>query len=218
MSFCCPLCHSIVQSIESVEGPLDRPYFHCSYCDLMFVSPETHLSVKDELKRYRKHENDIEDPRYVRFLNQAVKPALAYLSPGMEGLDFGSGPGPALSQILQRKGISCGNYDPLFGPELPDGPFDFVFSTEAFEHFYDPVKEMQLINERLKPGGLLTVMTMLHKGIKHFRNWFYARDDTHVVFYSLSTFDFICRRWNFEILWNDGKRVIILRKLVTGTN
>jgi SAM-dependent methyltransferase len=214
MNFGCPLCHSGTQNIESVEGPLDRPYFHCFHCDLIFASPGALLSAEDELKRYGRHENDVNDPRYVKFLNQAVEPALVYLRPGMEGLDYGSGPGPALSENLRRKGIHCRDYDPLFGPELSDGSFDFIFSTEAFEHFYDPVREVQLIDERLKPGGLLAVMTMWHKGTEHFKDWFYARDDTHVVFYSLSTFDFISRRWNFEILWSDEKRVIIFRKLI----
>lgn len=197
---------------------MDRPYFHCSHCDLIFASPDTLLPAKDELSRYGRHENDVNDPRYVKFLNQAVEPAMPYLKPGMEGLDYGSGPGPALSELLRRKGIQCRDYDPLFGPELPDGTFDFIFSTEAFEHFYDPEGEIQLINERLNSGGLLTVMTIWHKGVEHFRDWFYARDDTHVVFYSLSTFEFICRRWHFEILWNDAKRVIILRKLGGGSN
>lgn len=207
----CPLCnHS--KGLEAVEGPLDRHYFHCPECDLIFVVSTDLLSVDEERKRYVLHENDINDPGYVGFLSQAVEPALPFLDSGMEGLDFGSGPGPALSMLLREKGLHCQDYDPVFGPSLPDGSFDFIFSTEAFEHFHDPVKEMNLIDERLNPGGYLIVMSMWHHGPGNFRNWFYARDDTHVLFFSLKTFLFIASQWQYELILDDGKRVVIFRK------
>lgn len=207
----CPLCNCS-DRLESIDGPLNRHYFQCPKCDLIFVAPGDLLDVHEERKRYEQHENDINDPGYVGFLNQAIEPALPFLESGMEGLDFGSGPGPALSVLLREKGLNCQNYDPVFGPSLPDGLFDFIFSTEAFEHFHDPVKEMNLIDERLSPGGYLIVMSMWHQGPEKFRNWFYARDDTHVLFFSLKTFLFIAGQWQYELILDDGKRVVIFRK------
>ena len=43
-------------------------------------------------------------------------------------------------------------------------------------------------------------------------NWVYARDHTHVVFYDLPAFEYICRKRNFELLWHDVERVVLLRK------
>lgn len=210
----CPLCENF-KNIKSVKGPLNRHYFQCPECDLIFVSSDGLLTLESERDRYEKHENYINDPGYVEFLHQAIDPALGYLDRGMKGLDFGSGPGPALSLLLEKQGVHCLDYDPVFGPRLPEGTFDFIFSTEAFEHFHNPVKELELINKRLNPGGFLIVMTMWHSGPEQFLNWFYARDDTHVLFFSFRTFRYIARRWNFEIVWSDNKRVVILKKYIS---
>jgi SAM-dependent methyltransferase len=211
MARSCPLCNNSI-AISPLKGPLNRHYFHCPVCDLIFVSSDDLLTVDGEKERYEKHENDINDAGYVNFLNQAIDPALPFINTGMRGLDFGSGPGPALSTLLGKMGFDCQDYDPVFGPSFPEGLFDFIFSTEAFEHFHDPVKEMNLIHDRLNPGGFLVIMTMWHSGPEKFLNWFYARDDTHVLFFSFRSFEYIARRWGFEIVWDDGKRVIILQK------
>lgn len=212
----CPLCHSTPEHHQPVKGPLDRRYFHCSVCDLVFVSTRDLLSTKAEKQRYEQHENDADDPGYLKFLNQAVKPTLPFLTSEMTGLDYGSGPGPAISKLLREQGIRCLNYDPMFGPALPERTFDFIFSTEVFEHFHDPVKELERLDALLKPGGMLTVMTMFRPAFSEFENWVYARDDTHVLFFSIKTIDFIAIRHGYDNLWNDGKRVVILKK--TGRN
>lgn len=213
MSVFCPLCQASSEKLNAIPGPLPRRYFHCSRCQLIFTHPDDLPSLHEEQTRYEEHENTIEAPGYVKFLNQAIKPALPFLSGDMTGLDYGSGPGPTLSQLLKREGIECFNYDPVFGPGLPDGLFDFVFSTEAFEHFHVAGREMDCINQRLKPGGILVVMTMFRPVADLFANWFYGRDYTHVTFFSKETFRFICDKWGYEQLWDDNKRVIILRKL-----
>ena len=208
----CPVCCSSSDNHQSVKGPIGRRYYHCSVCDLVFVSPEEWLTLKAEKMRYQKHENDSEDPGYLNFLNLAVKPALAFLQPGSRGLDYGSGPCPAISKLLKENGFECHNYDPLFGPSLPSGPFDFIFSTEVFEHFHHPRRELDQLDSLLKPEGIFTVMTMFRPSAGKFEEWFYARDDTHVLFFSMNTFEFIAKLKSYDILWNDGKRVVIFRK------
>lgn len=211
MEHACPLCKN-TNGISKIEGPLGRSYFHCPACDLIYVSSRDLLAKEDERERYEFHENDIADPGYVKFLNQAITPALKFLKKGMQGLDYGCGPGPALSTLMQQEGFPCQNYDPAFGPPMPDGYFDFIFSTETFEHFHDPEMEMNVIVERLLPGGFLIVMSLWHKDENHFRNWFYARDDTHVLFYSKKTFEYMARKWGLEMIWTDNKRVVVFRK------
>lgn len=46
------------------------------------------------------------------------------------------------------------------GPEhsamsLPDGPFDYVFSSHCLEHLQNPVAALEHWRSRLKPGGVL---------------------------------------------------------------
>ncbi|PWE00505.1 class I SAM-dependent methyltransferase [Marinilabilia rubra] len=208
----CPLCHSNPEHHHPVKGPLERRYLHCPVCDLVFVACHNLLPVNAEKERYEQHENDVDDPGYLKFLNQAVEPTLPFLSTEMTGLDYGCGPGPAICQILAKQRIECQNYDPIFGPALPQGPFDFIFSTEVFEHFHDPEKELRQLDALLKPGGILTVMTMFRPAPGDFENWFYARDDTHVLFYTMKTFEFIASRFRYDMMWNDETRVVILKK------
>jgi 2-polyprenyl-3-methyl-5-hydroxy-6-metoxy-1,4-benzoquinol methylase len=68
------------------------------------------------------------------------------------------------------RGLTCSNYDPFFFPDtlkkansgdicLNEPPYDFVVSSEYFEHFYAPRKEILQINDLLKDGGWLGIMT-----------------------------------------------------------
>jgi SAM-dependent methyltransferase len=212
MNFNCPLCEASSEKIHQVPGTMDSRYFHCLNCQIIFTHPEDLPDRLEEQIRYEDHENTIEAPGYRKFLNQAILPTLTFLSARMRGLDYGSGPGPTLSLLLRREGIGCQDYDPIFGPELPSGPFDFIFSTEAFEHFHHPGHEISRLDQLLKPGGILTVMTMFRPGVDEIEEWFYRKDNTHVTFFNKDTFDFICQKWNYEHLWDDGKRVIIFRK------
>jgi hypothetical protein len=176
------------------------------------MDPSQRLSLTEERKEYEAHENSPDSSGYVAFLNRAIGPALSFLPNKAKGLDYGSGPGPALSMVLESHGFSCDNYDPLFGPPLEKGPYEFVFSTECFEHFYNPVEDLNRIDQVLKPGGFLIVMTLLRTSETAFGSWFYARDRSHVLFYTMSTFKFIAQRWGYQWLWDDGERVVILQK------
>jgi len=218
MMLVCPLCNSVGKNFKTIPGPLNRRYYQCSRCRLIFVHPESLPSAIEEKERYTEHENDPDSSGYIAFLNRAVHPALSWLKPGMKGLDYGSGPCPALSGVLQKEGIKCFNYDPLFGPPLANGPFDFIFATETFEHFHDPRAETERISRLLKPGGILIVMTLFYNLSQGLDNWVYARDRTHVMFYDLPVFEYICQKWNFELLWHDGERVIVLRKRIEKQN
>jgi SAM-dependent methyltransferase len=110
----------------------------------------------------------------------------------MEGLDFGCGPNPVLPDILKSAGYGCLNYDPIFFLDFPDERVDFIFATETFEHFFNPLREMKFITALLRPGGILTVMTQRWKSPDQFADWWYVRDITHVSFFHKKTFDYIC--------------------------
>jgi SAM-dependent methyltransferase len=207
----CRLCQS-QEGLQPVSGADERRYFLCDCCGMIGVSPVHFLGGQDERERYLTHKNGIEYQGYVTFLRRAIDPALAFLSAGMTGLDYGCGPAPTLSALLRREGIGCEDYDPFFAGHPMQKIFDFVFSTEAFEHFFHPGREIRKIRALLRPKGLLIVMTQRWKDPAHFSQWHYARDPTHVSFYHARTFDFLCRAFGFRRIFDDGDRVVILRK------
>lgn len=207
----CPLCKTPAP-FTHIEGPKGRGYLLCQNCQLIFMERKFLPDPAAEKERYKAHENGPQDAGYVRFLNQAITPALPYLNANMRGLDFGCGPAPTLIGLLFAHGLQCENYDPYFFPDLPEGCFDFIFSTEVVEHFYQPDEELQRLNELLKPGGILTIMTEPWVSLEEFSEWHYAKDITHVSFYHAQTITYICARFGFEILNNASPRVTVLRK------
>jgi SAM-dependent methyltransferase len=207
----CPLCQTSA-SITDVRGADDRRYHLCGKCWLIFADSSHYLSPAEEKAHYETHNNSIEDEGYVQFLNRVIQPMLPYLHKGMRGLDYGSGPGPTLSQLVMRQGIACQDYDPFFADRPLQPPYDFVFSTECFEHFHDPQAEIKRICGLLKPGGLLGVMTEYWTTLDSFADWWYTRDPTHVSFYHANTFDFLCHHFGLTIPWQDGSRVVILQR------
>jgi uncharacterized C2H2 Zn-finger protein len=207
----CPLCLSS-NGHAPVRGVDGRDHFHCPRCALIFTHPKHHLSRAEEEAHYRTHENGIQHQGYVNFLNRAIEPALAYVTSAMHGLDFGCGPVPTLSKILQRHGVSCDDYDPIFREVALKPAYDFIFATECFEHFFLPAREIRRLAGLLRQGGCLVVMTQQWTELSAFAGWHYARDPTHVSFYHRRTFEFICGAFGFEPLFTDGARVTLLRR------
>jgi hypothetical protein len=48
---------------------------------------------------------------------------------------------------------------------------------------------------------------------ENFNIWYYTIDPAHEAFYHNQTFDYICSKYAFERLYDDGNRVLILRKV-----
>jgi len=208
----CPLCASTGPHTQLV-GPKAREYLLCPNCQLIFMAREFLPDRATEEARYKAHQNGPQDAGYVRFINQAITPALPWLNSSMRGLDFGCGPTPTLSGLLKAHGLHCDNYDPYFFPDLPGNQFDYIFATEVVEHFYNPGQELQRISGYLKQGCILTIMTEPWLTVEGFADWHYAKDITHVCFYHASTLEYICSHYGFEILNKGTPRVTVFRKL-----
>ena len=115
----CPLCFHTVEPY--IKDRL-RSYLHCPRCDLVSVSPECHLDETAEKSYYDLHENDPADQGYRRFLGRLSGPLLGRLSRGMRGLDYGCGPGPTLSIMLEEAGMLMDDYDPYYSCLLYTSP------------------------------------------------------------------------------------------------
>jgi SAM-dependent methyltransferase len=201
-SFPCPLCgsdESFLLCERNDSGLGARPYFRCPGCALVFLSPAQHLSPVEEKKRYDAHQNDPADGRYREFLSRLARPLSVRLRAGASGLDFGCGPGPAMSRWFSDKGFTMEDYDPVYRPQplLLEQTYDFITCSETAEHFHNPGREFLQLDRLLKPGGFLGVMTQMFEDEKRFETWWYPKDPTHVCFYQRQTFEWIAawRRW-----------------------
>jgi hypothetical protein len=98
-------------------------------------------------------------------------------------------------------------YDPFFFPNefISSKEYDFISCTETVEHFFTPSKEFNTLNSLLKDKGWLGIMTSFMTKDKFFKNWYYRKDPTHVVFYCEKTFDVIAqqRNWSCEVISKD---------------
>ena len=207
----CPLCAAASRFLDEDEL---RLYFRCGQCALIFVDPAAHLDPAAERARYDLHENDWADPRYRRFLDRLARPLLTRLEPGMCGLDYGCGPGPALSRMMQEAGMVMDVYDPYYEPRVDvlARQYDFVTCTEVAEHFHHPARDWARLTTLVKPGGWLGVMTQLAPPDELFLQWRYRRDPTHVCFYGPATFEWLALRFGFT-MERERSDVVVLQKL-----
>lgn len=191
----CILCDGDTRVLLTKKD--DRRYFFCTgECGLIFLDPEDRLSPQDEKERYELHNNDPQDEGYRDFLRRLTDPLIERLQPGAQGLDFGCGPGPTLSHIMEEAGFTCENYDPFFADDrtLLDHQYDFVTATEVFEHLYDPRATMEQLVRMLAPGGVLAIMTEMVISPERFEQWWYHTDPTHVSFFSPKTFEWLAKQ------------------------
>ncbi|MDI9246047.1 class I SAM-dependent methyltransferase [Marinobacter sp. CHS3-4] len=210
----CPVCEqgqpSLFQTIKSIR------YNRCPVCMATLMAPECRLNSDDERAVYALHNNDPHDSGYRRFLSRLTGPLEARVPTGSRGLDFGCGPGPALATMLEEAGMVMSLYDPYFYPDTTplERQYDFVTCTEVVEHLHQPAQVFRQLDDLIKPGGWLGIMTCFQTEDSRFANWHYRRDPTHVVFYRQSTLQWLADqyRWTLEV---PAKDVALFQKLKT---
>ena len=154
----CPLCQSKNHSLILKDS--QREYLSCSNCGFVFVPKSFHLSETDEKLRYDTHNNDSSDNRYRLFLSQLADPLLQLIPEKSYGLDFGSGPGPTLSLMLEEKGHHVDLYDKFYASKgsIFNKRFDFITATEVIEHLRDPMLEFKRLASTLRAGGYICLL------------------------------------------------------------
>jgi len=191
-----------------------RCYFRCTDCELVFADPGSHLTPEQEQAEYDLHENDPSDIRYRAFLSRLAEPLLKRLEPGMQGLDYGCGPGPTLSVMLSERGMAVHDYDPIYAAEasLLQREYDFVTCTEVVEHFRHPAAAWRELASLIRPGGWLGIMTLLAPASADaFSQWWYKNDPTHVSFYTANTFEWLAESLGFTVEILD-ERVLLMQR------
>ncbi|MCF6288909.1 MAG: class I SAM-dependent methyltransferase [Proteobacteria bacterium] len=195
----CPLC--LNKTIDFYQQDKLRDYWQCQNCHLVFVKPEQQLNQHDEKLIYDQHQNNPDDVDYRKFLNKLIKPLIKRLPISAQGLDFGSGPGPTISVMMQEQGFKVENYDYYYAnkPKLLKAKYGFITCTEVMEHLSTPHRVLSTLTDILVPQGILGIMTKRVTSKQNFKNWHYKNDPTHVCFYSEATFVYIAKQWQYDL-------------------
>jgi len=206
----CRLCRS--KEVERIEP---EEYLHCLNCGFIMTELDELPEPVEEIERYDEHDNSFNSPGYVKMFHDFIDWGLRDILSGIDtALDFGAGPGPVLAELLREHGINVSLYDPFYYdyPERLKKKYDLITSTEVFEHFHYPAKEIEILVDALKPGAYLAVMTHFHPGADKFAGWWYKYDDTHVGFYNRKTMEWIAKNYGMKIIKIDEFKQVLFQK------
>ena len=210
----CKICSSTTEELQDLQ--LKVTYDVCQKCGFISKHESFHLTHQEELGRYENHKNDNEDNTgYMNMFNNLIDLHVRPLKDVKKILDFGSGPYPMLQKILTREGYEVSIYDPFFskGVTYQNTEYDLITTTEAIEHFVNPIKEIEHLLSLLKDKGYLLIMTNFRTmDIKTFPTWWYRRDPTHISFFNEETFKYLEKRYNLKEISNNHKNIITLQK------
>ncbi|WP_274474055.1 class I SAM-dependent methyltransferase [Mangrovimonas aestuarii] len=159
------------------------------------------MTSAEERAHYQAHNNDVNDVGYQKFTSPITNAILANQTKEQLGLDFGCGTGPVITKLLKDQDYQVQTYDPYFHPNESylNLRYNYIFSCEVFEHFYNPKHEIEKLLDLLRPSGRLYIMTHLFKEGIDFKTWYYRKDTTHVFIYTEQTMRFIAETYNLEI-------------------
>ncbi len=207
----CGLCGHEASTHQVVAT---KKYFNCEHCSLVFLDPQSYLSSNDERAQYELHQNNSFDLNYRKFLHPAFEAVLKYSLAGGCGLDFGCGPGPTLSVMLEEAGFKMNIFDKFFFPDqrVLAESYDFVTCTEVIEHVAELESFLQKIMSLMHPGGLMVVMTRILQDETDFATWHYRIDPTHISFLRPQTVQFIAQRFELDLLHLTGQLFVLKKR------
>jgi len=183
-------------------------YYYCSACEFVSKDETICLSNSESIAIYNTHENSINDVRYVAYFKKFIEAAVLPFSNGNKnGLDFGSGPSAVLAQVLTRDyGYDMDIYDLYYAPEKNyiGKKYDLVTSTEVAEHIDFPLAYFRLLKGCLTEEGNISMKTQFHKNNAfHFSDWHYARDKSHIGFYTEKTMATIAKLVGLKVVYTN---------------
>lgn len=209
----CPICKSGTEAFEDPQ--LQKQFFYCPICDCISLDTAYILSAEKEQSLYNNHKNSLENEGYVSMFEKFLDFFWEDLTCKERSLDFGSGPTPVLSYLVEKRGVKVDCYDKFYQPIrcFEDQTYDFITSTEVFEHLDNPIETLTLLANHLKPKGFVALMTLFHANDEaHFLQWWYRRDPTHITFYTPKTVEMLAKKCGLDLIKTDGKRIALLQK------
>ncbi len=210
----CKICNS--PTITFYDNIMKSNFFHCSSCEFIFKDATSYVSTERELQQYENHNNSFESPGYVQMFQDFMDVTIApYRHEIKTALEFGSGPGPVLAELLKREGFEVDLYDKYFSPEkvYKNKQYDLITSTEVIEHIDNTLELFSFFKTHLKSGGYLALMTQFHDNTQEgFLKWWYRKDPTHITFYRPHTFKVLAEKFDFTLLNFDHKKTVLLQR------
>lgn len=213
----CKICKSD-KTITYKHPKFDMLFHECLNCEVIYKDDSNLISEIEEKKLYDFHENSIENQGYVDFLTNFIKASVTPFIKTGRALDFGSGPGPILSELLKDEyDFEVDIYDYYYAKDekVFNKTYDLITSTEVFEHLSNPIKILNQFHEMLSKDGIASIMTLFHpKDQLKFFEWFYIRDPSHIIFYTSKTFEMMSKLTGFKVIDTNDYRYITLKKLL----
>jgi hypothetical protein len=211
----CLICNQ--DAIVIYFEPKKWEFSHCKKCEYFFKNPKYYVDQDTELNQYNNHNNTIDSQGYVDMFEKFIDSTFGtYIDAINDVLEFGSGPGPVLSELLKRRALNVDIYDKFFSPKkVYEGKkYDLITSTEVIEHIDNPKEIFEFFATHIKKGGYLALMTQFHSNdAKEFLEWWYKNDPTHISFFRPHTFEVLAGMNRFRIVKHDFKKSILLQKL-----
>lgn len=204
----------------TVRNAYTAEYYLCANCDFMFVENPSWLE-----EAYQSPINTTDTGYVMRNMYLSRKTLLLFyilFKKDDHFLDYAAGYG-MLVRIMRDYGLNFFWHDPhtqnLFaqGFEHKGEKVKAVTCFEGFEHFSEPIKEMEkmllygenlFFSTRLRPAGIVPDESWEYYGLNH---------GQHISFYSTKTLDFIARKFNLNYE-TDGNNLHLIskRKLTSG--
>jgi hypothetical protein len=107
----CSLCNNPTKEFYREEH---RIFVRCDLCSGIMLLPEFYVDPTAEKNRYEEHNNDVNDPRYQKFVSPITTAVSADFPNTATGLDYGCGTGPVAAVQLQEQGYKVNLFDPFF--------------------------------------------------------------------------------------------------------
>ncbi len=187
--------------------------FHLDETTHLVMKDQKHwVSKVDAKARYDTHNNGEDNLEYIAYQKRIFDDFIGiYLKPGT-AMDYGCGEGAVLKQFIPNLAL----YDLFYhnDPNILEQTYDNIILIEVVEHFEQPMADFKRLEALLNPGGRLIIQTQFYEDFDNIHQWWYVRDETHVAFYHLKTFEVICERLGFKLIYNDNKSRVVLEKPV----
>jgi hypothetical protein len=210
----CKVCKDKTSSIKDEKKVL--VYYRCCSCGFISLDDKYIVNMVEEKSKYDQHNNSLENEGYVQmfedFINLSI---ISYKENIQTVLEFGSGPEPVLSKLLERRGFEVDIYDLYYAPKkiYVDKKYDLITSTEVFEHLAKPLEVLELLVKHLNDKGYIALMTKFPpKDDKEFLAWWYRRDPTHISFFTSKSFEVMAEKVGLKVLSIINDNIVVFQK------
>ena len=89
--------------------------------------------------------------------------------------------------------------------------YDFITMSEVVEHLAEPGNVLDALWATLNPQSWLGSMTKRVRNPEAFKTWHYIMDPTHICYFSVSTFEWLAKRWSAKLIIA-GDDVVLMQK------